>query len=204
MAEVSTSVDEAPEGDAPAAAPPGRCPFVPPRPASLPKQASLLELMRVGLRSAIGIHTEHSYEDTRIGRAVVRTLPMGKKRTLFTLRQPELVREVLARRAEEFPKSQLMDDMLRSLTGYSIFVSNGEAWRRHRRLMDPAFEGARIAAVFPLMQVAVDASLERLGAWADRRGSKPIAADVEMTHFAADIMFRTIFSEPMRQQDAHR
>ncbi len=201
MVEVRTSAGE--DGAA-ASASAGRCPVVPPRPASLPKQASLLQLMRIGLRSAIGIHTEHSFSDTRVGRAVVRTIPFGKKRTLFTLRQPDLVREVLVRRAEEFPKSRVMDDMLRALTGYSIFVSNGEAWRRHRRLMDPAFEGARIAAVFPMMSAAVDACLERLGAHVDRRGAKPLAADVEMTHFAADVMFRTIYSEPMQPKEAHR
>ena len=128
MDDVGTPIGERPDHAPADAMPAGRCPFTPPRPASLDGQASLLELMRIGLRSAIGIHTEPSYEDTRVGRAVVRTLPKGEKRTLFTVRQPGLVREILARRAEEFPKSQLMDDMLRSLTGYSIFVSNGEAW----------------------------------------------------------------------------
>jgi cytochrome P450 len=205
MAEDGTGLelkDAAPASE-PAAAP-RRCPVVPPRPASLDGQASLMQLMRIGLRSAIGIHTEHSYEDTRVGRSVVRTLPKGSKRTLFTVRTPDLVREVLVRRAEEFPKSQLMDDMLRALTGYSIFTSNGEDWRRHRRLMDPAFEGARIAGAFPMMSAAVDACLERLGAHADRRGSRPMAVDTEMTHLAADIIFRTIFSEAMGPKEALR
>ena len=190
--------------DAAPASESARCPVMPPRPGSLQGQASLLQLMRIGLRSAIGIHTEHSYEDTRIGRSVVRTLPKGRKRSLFTVRTPDMVREVLVRRAEEFPKSQLMDDMLRALTGYSIFTSNGEDWRRHRRLMDPAFEGARIAGAFPMMSAAVDACIVRLGEHADRRGARPMAVDTEMTHLAADIIFRTIYSEPMGPKEARR
>ena len=181
-----------------------RCPVIPPRPASLETQASLYQLMRLGLRSSIGFHQETSFSDTRIGRAIVRTLPRLKKRALFTVRDPALVREILGRRAEDFPKSQLMDDMLRVLIGYSIFVSNGEAWRRHRRLMDPALEGARVAGVFPMMVAAVDACVDRLGDHVDRRGSKPIRTDAEMTHLAADVMFRTMYSEPMRPRDANR
>ena len=33
---------------------------------------------------------------------------------------------------------------------------------------------------------------------------KPVPIDVEMTHFAADIIFRTIYSEPMGARDARR
>ncbi len=117
-----------------------------------------------------------------VGRHPIPTLPLGRKRWLFVVRTPEVVREVLVKRSEDFPKSALMDDMLRSLTGYSIFISNGEAWKRHRRLMDPAFEAARIKAVFPMMLDAVDGCVARLSAALDRAGpGQPVAIDVEMT-----------------------
>jgi cytochrome P450 len=179
--------------------------FVPPRPPVLPKRASLLQHLQYGLRSGIGMFLSGSYETVAVGRHPIPTMPKGEKRWLFTVRTPELIREVLVRRAADFPKSTLMDDMLRALTGYSIFISNGEAWRRHRRLMDPAFEGARIKAVFPMMLDAVDACVERIGAHADGpQGGAPMAIDVEMTHYAADVIFRTIFSEPMDAESARR
>lgn len=181
-------------------------PFIPPRPTPLPKAASLLQHLRIGLRSGIGVHLETSFTDTRIGRLTLPTLPWFRKRNCWTVRTPEHVKDILVRRAEEFPKSALMDDMLRALTGYSIFISNGEAWKRHRRLMDPAFEGARIRDVFPMMLDATDACVARLDALAARpdAASRPVAIDVEMTHFAADIIFRTIYSEPMAAADARR
>ena len=179
--------------------------FVPPRPPVLPKRASLLQHLQYGLRSGIGMFLSGSYETVAVGRHPIPTMPKGDKRWLFTVRTPELIREVLVRRAEDFPKSSLMDDMLRALTGYSIFISNGEAWKRHRRLMDPAFEGARIRAVFPMMLDAVDACVARIGAHADGPdGPSPMAIDVEMTHYAADVIFRTIFSEPMDAASARR
>ena len=180
--------------------------FIPPRPAVLPKKASLLQHMQHGLRSGIGMFLSGSYTDVGVGRHGIPTLPTWKKRWLYTVRTPELIREVLVRRAAAFPKSALMDDMLRALTGYSIFISNGEAWKRHRRLMDPAFEGARIKAVFPMMRDAVDACVARLDALAGtpEAPAAPAAIDVELTHYAADVIFRTIFSEPMEAEGARR
>ena len=179
--------------------------FVPPRPPVLPKKASPLQHIQFGLRSGIGMFLSGSYETVSVGRHPIPTMPKGERRWLFMVRTPELIREVLVRRAEDFPKSSLMDDMLRALTGYSIFISNGEAWKRHRRLMDPAFEGARIRAVFPMMLNAVDACVERIAAHVDGPdGAAPMAIDVEMTHYAADVIFRTIFSEPMAAASARR
>ena len=180
--------------------------FVPPRPAVLPKHASVLKHVMQGLRSGISMMLAGSYEHVGVGRHAVPTLPFGKRRWLFTVRAPDLIREVLVKRAADFPKSALMDDMLRALTGYSIFISNGEDWRRHRRLMEPAFEGARIRDVFPMMLDAVDACVERLesAAGIPERPAPPVAIDVELTHYAADVIFRTIFSEPMDLDGARR
>jgi len=179
--------------------------FIPPRPAALAQKAKFLQNLTHGLRSGLGMFREDSYETVKVGRHPVPTLPFGRPRFLYTVRTPELVREVLVRRSEDFPKSSLMDDMLRALTGYSIFISNGEDWKRHRRLMDPAFEGARIKGIFPLMLEAVDACMERLAAHCDGpNAAEPVAIDVEMTHYAADIIFRTIYSEPMDAASARR
>ena len=178
--------------------------FIPPRPPVRPRKANLIEHIH-GIRSGIGMLLAGSYKDAGVGRHGIPTLPRGKKRWIYMVRQPELIRDILVRRSHQFPKSALMDDMLGALTGHSIFVSNGKAWERHRRLMDPAFAGARIKAVFPMMLGAVDACAKRLAAHvAGKTASEPVAIDVEMTHYAADIIFRTIFSEPMNGESARR
>jgi cytochrome P450 len=178
--------------------------FVPPRPPTLPRKASLGDFLKIGLRSTLSMFREGSYDTLAVGRVHIPTLPFLRKRPLYIIRGFELLREVLVRRADEFPKSALMDDMLRMLTGYSIFVSNGEVWRRQRRLMEPAFEQARIRDVFPMMLDAVDACAARLEAHAVARPGQPVEIDIELTHFAADVIFRTIFSEPMDAEGARR
>jgi cytochrome P450 len=123
----------------------------------------------------------------------------GLRRRFYFLAQPETVNRVLSSDNDLYPKSDLMGTVLHQILGNGIFVSNGEVWKRQRRMMDPAFEFARISEVFPLMMQAAEAMKERLDAVADGR---EVAIDFEMTHVTADIIFRTIFSEPIPAEDA--
>jgi cytochrome P450 len=133
----------------------------------------------------------------------VYSMTLGQWRTfarrIYLVNDPDLVRRVLVDEAEDFPKDTVVADMLELLMGDSIFVSNGEVWKRQRRMMDPAFEGARIKLVFDLMRDAVDALIERLDA---NTGKPETRIDVEMTHVTADIIFRTMFSRALAVEEA--
>lgn len=172
--------------------------FVPPFPKPQPKHARWLSLLlrpskfMQSRRCALSVLIDRSYE-MKLGEL---GLP-GRK--LYIANQPDLVKRILVEDAENFPKSRIIADMLELLMGDSIFVSNGEVWKRQRRMMDPAFEGTRIKVVFDLMMQAVDALVERM----DRLATGgEVAIDVEMTHVTADIIFRTIFSKPLEAHEA--
>ena len=44
-----------------------------------------------------------------------------------------------------------MADLLQPLLGDSLFTANGAPWQQRRRMIDPAFQLARVDLVFPLM-----------------------------------------------------
>jgi cytochrome P450 len=120
---------------------------------------------------------------------------------LYMVNEPALVRQVMVDEAlTVFPKHPMLGDALRPLLGDSIFTTNGEVWKRQRRLMDPSFEGARVKLVYGRMR---DAAL----ALADRLAALPAGAthdvEVEMTHVTADIILRTILSESLDGERAH-
>ena len=119
--------------------------------------------------------------------------------TIVIPAQPDLVKRVLVDEAEQFPKARMIADMLEMLIGDSIFVSNGEVWKRQRRMMNPAFEQARIKVVFDLMLDAANALFARMDKLA---GQPQVAIDAEMTHVTADIIFRTIFSRSFEAEEA--
>ena len=95
----------------------------------------------------------------------------------YLINQPELVKDVLKERPDDFPKSDRIGEGLRPLLGNSVFLTNGETWKRQRRIIDPAFEGGRLRDTFPAMWDASEAAAARSEAWwtnrRDRRGNQP-------------------------------
>lgn len=120
---------------------------------------------------------------------------------LYMVNDTKEIKRIMHAQAHDFPKSHLMHESLEPLLGESIFTTNGAQWQRQRTMMNPAFAQARLTVAFPRMLGAAQAMLERLDSLDT---SEPYDIEVEMTHVTADIIFRTIFSEPMQGEDAHR
>lgn len=113
----------------------------------------------------------------------------------YLVNQPDLVKLVLKERPDDFPKSERVGEGLRPLLGQSVFLSNGETWKRQRRLIDPAFEGGRIKDTFPAMHAAGLSLLSRLDA-----GDHEV--EELASYAAADVIFRTLFSIPIENEMA--
>lgn len=117
----------------------------------------------------------------------------------FMVNQPELIKTVLKDRPDDFPKSNRIKEGLAPLLGDSVFVTNGEVWKRQRRIIDPAFEGGRLREVFPAMWDAAVSAVDRLGA---QIGEEPVEIEGVTSHVAADVIFRTLFSIPIENEVA--
>src|SRR6056297_2086395 len=117
----------------------------------------------------------------------------------YLCNQPELVDLVLKDRPDDFPKSDRIREGLAPLLGRSVFLTNGETWKRQRRIIDPAFEGGRLRDVFPAMVAAGQGAVARMAARAD---GSPQEIEQETSHAAADVIFRTLFSIPIEDEIA--
>ncbi len=132
------------------------------------------------------------------------TAPVGKlgwsRRTILIVNAPELTRGVMTDPTDIYPKNDLMVGALAPLVGESIFVSNGAAWKRQRRMVDPAFSGIRLNRAFASMVAAVD---EYEAVLVDRAGrGEAFSLDLAMSHLTADIICRTVFSTSLESQTA--
>ena len=169
--------------------------FCPAYPKPRPNRASLWSLFRSARHSWLDALYERSYR-----------MQMGEVHLpgvdLYMVNDPVQVRRVLTEDAAQFPKSAHMADALRPLLGDSIFTTNGDTWKRHRDMMQPAFAQARLEASFPVMAAAASDLVQRLQQ--ESAAGAECDIEIEMTHVTADIIFRTIFSEPLAGPDAHR
>ena len=162
--------------------------MIPPKPDVRPGRVSLWRYWKLFRKDILSAQPERLY---RAKMAEFRT-PFFRS---FLVNQPDLVDLVLNERPEDFPKSDRVTRGLMPLLGRSVFVTNGEEWKRQRRIIDPAFEGGQVKALFPAMLVAAETASDAIP-----EGE----FDVERmaSRVTADIIFRALFSIPIDVETA--
>ena len=162
--------------------------MLPPKPISRKDKVSLWQYMKAFKQDILSAQPERLY---RAWMAEFKT-PFFRS---YLVNQPELIQLILKERPDDFPKSDRVGEGLRPLLGKSVFLTNGEDWKRQRRIIDPAFEGGRLKETYPAMYNAAQAMVDRLGC-----GVHEVE---EIASFAAaDVIFRTLFSIPIEDEIA--
>jgi cytochrome P450 len=133
------------------------------------------------------------------------TMRMGEVKmpglTLYIPNEPELVHRIMISEVKKFPKHPLQHQMLSPLLGNSIFTTNGKIWKKQREMLNPSFEMVRISNVFDLMNDAAKDMSKRLNKLSDGEYHN---LDEEMTFVTADIIFRTIMSEKLSEEEGKK
>ncbi|KPN62236.1 Cytochrome P450 [Aliiroseovarius crassostreae] len=168
------------------------CPHLPPKPPARSGRVSLRRYAKLFRQDILSAQPARLY---RAWMAEFRT-PFFRS---FMCNDPKLIDLVLKGRPDDFPKSDRIREGLAPLLGNSVFITNGETWKRQRRIIDPAFEGGRVREVFPAMWDAGVAAVTRLAPLAN---GQPVEIELQTSHAAADVIFRTLFSIPIEHEVA--
>ncbi|MEM7212426.1 MAG: cytochrome P450, partial [Pseudomonadota bacterium] len=168
--------------------------YVPPMP---PERPDGLPFWRIWLRARRNLFAALPRKLYRAWLTEVRT-PWYNS---YMPNQPDLVRRMLVEEPDAFPKSDIVRQTIGDLLGESVFVTNGEKWKRQRRIIDPSFEGGKLRETFSPMLAAAEEMASRLEALADGDAHE---IEIESSHAAADVIFRTLFSQPITADAATR
>lgn len=125
------------------------------------------------------IYREKTYVERFLGRE-----------TLFVM-DPDLVHQLMVEEPEKYLKSEMMQRLLKPALGSGMVTSDGEQWRRQRRIVAPLFRPGAVAGFVPAMLYAADREAERLLAMPD--GTK-LSLSYEMMRTTFDIVAETILS----------
>jgi cytochrome P450 len=106
---------------------------------------------------------------------------------LFAVLSPDVVQEVLVEKVKHFLKSDMLRFSLYDLAGEGLFTSNGDLWRRQRRLMAPLFTPKALEAYAKDM---VACTLRTLDGWRD---GQSLELARETTRLTMGIAGKTLF-----------
>jgi len=84
-----------------------------------------------------------------------------RKAVVFT-RNATIIKHILQKQHRKYQKSELQTVDLAKYIGHGILTSNGEHWRVHRRMVQPAFHKKKLQGLLGIMKQAIDSELKRI------------------------------------------
>jgi len=117
--------------------------------------------------------------------------------TSFMLIDPQHVEYVLQMNSRNYRKGKNYKE-LAAATGNGLFVSEGDVWRRQRRLAQPAFHRQKIASFAKIMTDSCEAMLERWQPLAERGAT--VEVDAEMLRLTLGIVGKALFSRDLSDE----
>ncbi|BCJ41155.1 cytochrome P450 [Actinoplanes ianthinogenes] len=146
-----------------------------------PRTAALRMLMVMG-RDRLGMMTGAA---ARYGDAA--KLPVGPK-TLYFFNHPDTAKHVLADNAGNYHKGIGLVHARRAL-GDGLLTSEGDLWRKQRKVIQPAFQSRRIAAQADIVAEEAVKLVARLRRHA---GGEPVDMLQELTGLTLGVLGRTL------------
>ena len=112
-------------------------------------------------------------------------------RRTFFVNEPGAIKHILLDNAANYAKTEITRRLLEPGLGRGLLTSEGDTWRRHRRIMAPSFDHRSILAYAPLMT-------EIAAGLAEQWDALPAGAEVDvaaaMMRATLHIISRTMFS----------
>jgi cytochrome P450 len=111
----------------------------------------------------------------------------SKGRGLYVLRHPDHLREVLVTRAASFTKTHTAFARLSLVLGDGLLTTDGDTWKRQRRMVQPAFAHDRLAGY---AQVMVEEAARAASSW---HGGEERDMSREMMQLTLRVVCRALF-----------
>jgi cytochrome P450 len=113
--------------------------------------------------------------------------------SVYQVTSPEGVQHVLQTNNHNYDKKAISNEPLRDLIGTGLLLSDGDFWRKQRRLMQPVFHRQKIQVFADMMGEETTTVLDR---WEQAAASgQPLNIQQEMMRFTLSVITRALFNQ---------
>ncbi len=122
---------------------------------------------------------------------------IAHKRNVFLVTHPDYIRHILQDNLRNYVKG-VSYEALRLALGQGLLVSEGELWKRQRRLLQPHFTPQKMAEKVGTMTGCISAMLDRWRTIAD--SGRPFDLVTEVMRLAFDIVGKTLMGAEIGEE----
>ncbi|MEY4377611.1 MAG: hypothetical protein RJB26_2161 [Pseudomonadota bacterium] len=126
---------------------------------------------------------------------IYRVYAPGRKRDTWICNHPDDIKRLLVTNHRNYTKGVGLD-RVKILLGNGIMVSEGDFWKRQRRMIQPAFHRKMVEQYAAVIDTALDEAQTRWDAAA--ASGAPFDITAEMSALTLDIILRSIFGEDLK------
>ncbi len=155
-----------------------------PAPQPPERQLGLFALLRTVRDNSIATFPNDAYEKDFLDRSFLWA-------RAYIVNDPEAIKHVLVDNAGNYTKTRLARRLLEPGLGQGLLTSEGETWRRHRRIMAPSFDPRSVTSYGSLMTEHTEAMLT---GWDRLPNGTDLMLDQAMMRLTLDIIARAMFS----------
>lgn len=128
------------------------------------------------------------------------TLDLGVT-DIVCLNHPDYAQHIWVENFRNYHKGSPFWDRLRNVLGNGLSVSEGEDWRRQRRLFQPHFHKQKMQK---MVNVMVEAIEESLVYWQNSKPDEPFDVAHAMTHTTMRVIVKTMFGSNISEEDIEK
>lgn len=121
------------------------------------------------------------------------------KKEIYLVNHPDLVRELLVQKVDNYAKNTVAFSVVRKVLGESTFTAMGDVWKRKRNLVQPSFHKNKISNLSTIMTDTIE---EMLNDW-ELICDKKEALDVSdaMMRLTLNVVVRALFSTALTKEE---
>ncbi|MBS0307673.1 MAG: cytochrome P450 [Proteobacteria bacterium] len=123
--------------------------------------------------------------------------------SFYYLFSPEQIRTAIVERADDHIRHERAIDVFTQIYGANVLTTEGEAWKRQRRILMPGFLPKKVAGYLGLMTAATN---DNLASWFTQGKGESITIDVGnfTRKVTVDVILRVLFSHQTSETDSFR
>ena len=121
------------------------------------------------------------------------------KKDIYLVNHPDLVRELLVQKVNNYAKNTVAFSVVRKVLGESTFTAMGDVWKRKRNLVQPSFHKTKISNLSTIMTNTIEEMLNDWELICDKNETLDVSD--AMMRLTLNVVVRALFSTALTKEE---